>query len=50
MKRDCLLKYKAKSKQVHIYKAASQLWALGVELEEAKRIVSEAFDGVIDDE
>ena len=50
VKRDCLLRYKAKSKQVHIYRAASELWALGVDLEEAKRIVSEAFDGVIVEE
>lgn len=50
VKRECLTRYRAQSKRVHIYKAASQLWALGVELSEATRIISEAFDGVIVDD
>ena len=47
-KRQVLDRYKSKRRSFHLYAAASRLWALGVEWNTARTIVSVAFDAVID--
>ena len=48
IKGDALDKYKVARRQVHEYRAAARLWAKGVPMSDAIKIVSEAFDEVLD--
>jgi hypothetical protein len=47
LKPSTLLKFKSQNKNHHVHKACAKLWAQGVPWQNAKQIVSEAFEGAL---
>lgn len=47
--KDCLTKYRVRSKRFHIYKAAARLWGHGMNWPDALRFIEDAFEECIVD-
>ena len=47
--KDCLTKYRVRSKRFHIYKAAARLWGHGMSWPDALRFIEDAFEECIVD-